>query len=569
LRVELDPLISPDGEIVVFAAFDVSAEASDHLERLWLHRLDRGELVEIERSKGVTDQAMSADGRWLAFIATASELSSRYELLKVPIDLSSPPVKIADYPSADFRGLAWAPSNRIFTVGNVAGSLLSWNADGGAPTTLPIQSEIPISSARLASVAPDGRHLLVYVASFVSGAYRQDVAALDTGTGELRIVVEDGAWAVVLADGNLLFGRRDALMAAPIDVDTLELTAGPAAIMDGLWAEGPWTGGTFNLSSRGDLLYPAGGVQGVAHQLMVLDRQGGVTPWSPERLPFNSVRISPDGRRLASQVDNIVEGDALLQIRVSEVGQPRLVTVGSEPGRDCTNAEWAPDSQRLAYDCVGSDSNVLLLRDLEASGPPQTLYQVEDPDHFQLIGFSADGERVLLQQWSGEGDRSLVSVPAGPGAAASEAETLEMEERAWTVGGLSPDGRWLAYLSRETGRRELFIREVIDGTRVGPRHLVAADIEAVVTWSKGQESGTYELLAIQLGRLVSITIETQPSLRIMQATDTGRDPVALGLMSASGLARDRWMIVQAPDTEKGAAELRLVLNWTAGLQQIR
>ena len=322
LRVVGNPLISPDGRTVVFGAFDVGAEAADHHLRLWQQQLDSGELVEIERSKGAVFQAMSPDGRWLAFCAPASELSSRFELLKVPLDLSTPPVKIADYPSADYRHLLWAPSDRIFAIGSTGDSLMSWPADGGAAgATLPIQSEIPILNISLASVAPDGRHLFVYIAHFVSDAYRQDVGVLDTETGELRIVVEDGSWASVVPGGYLVFSRRDALMGAPIDPGTFELTAGPVAIMDGLWAAGPWTGGTFNISSRGDLLYPAGGLQGVAHQLAVLDRQGSVTPWSQERLPFNTVRISPDGRQLASQVDNIAEGDALLQIRVSASGE--------------------------------------------------------------------------------------------------------------------------------------------------------------------------------------------------------------------------------------------------------
>ncbi len=568
LRVEENPLISPDGRTVVFRAFDVGAEADDHHARLWLQRLDSSELVEVERSKGATFQAISPDGRWLVFTAPASELSSRFELLKVPLDLSTPPVKIADYPSSDFQRLVWAPSNRIFSIGIAGDSLMTWTADGGAAvTSTPIQSEIPVFSAWLASVAPDGHHLIVYVGSFVSGVYRQDVGALDTETGELRIVVEDGSWASVLADGYLLFSRRDTLMAAPIDVETLELTAGPVAIMDGLWAEGLWTGGTFNVSSRGDLLYPAGGVQGVAKQLTILDRQGNLAPWSQDRLPFNTVSVSPDGRRLATQVDNIAEGDALLQIRVSEIENPRLVTVGSEAGRDCRRVAWSPDSQRLAYDCVGGDSNILLIRDLAAGGPAHTLYQLKDPDRFALIGFAAGGARVLLQQWTGEGDRALVSVPAGASEAASQAETLEMEETDWTVGGLSPDGKWLAYISRQTGRRELFIREVMDGTRVGPGQLVASDIEFVGTWSRGQPRGTYELLAVQLGKLVSIRIETQPSFRITQTVETGLDPVALGLISASGLSADRWMIVKAPDTELGAADLRLVLNWTAGLRR--
>jgi serine/threonine protein kinase len=78
-RFEQNPLISPDGMTVVLRAFDVGVEAVDHHERLWRQRLDRGELVEIERSKGVIYQAMSPDGTWLAFTAPASELSSRYE----------------------------------------------------------------------------------------------------------------------------------------------------------------------------------------------------------------------------------------------------------------------------------------------------------------------------------------------------------------------------------------------------------------------------------------------------------------------------------------------------------
>ena len=434
-------------------------------------------------------------------------------------------------------------------------------------TSIAIQSEVPINSTRLASMAPDGRHLLAYVSSFVTGVYRQDVAALDTETGELRIVVEDGSWALVVSGKYLVFTRRDALMAAPIDTETLELQAGPVAIMDGLWSTGPWTGGSFSVSPSGELLYPAGGVQGSDRQLMEVDREGSATLWSPERLLFNTVLVSPDRRRLATQVDNIAEGDALLQIRVSELDSPRLVTVGSEPGRDCTNAAWSPDSTRLAYDCIGKDSAVLLVSDVDSGGPAQELYQVEEPDRFELIGIAAGGERILIQQWPGEGDRILMSVPDGASEGGAEPRALELEETDWTGGKLSPDGRWLAYLSRQTGRRELFVREVADGTRVGPRQLVASDIDVLLTWSMELEPGRYELLASQLGKLVSIEIETQPAVRILQPVETGLDPIAHGIMAASGLGEDRWMMVQATDTEFGAADLRLVLNWTSGLEK--
>ena len=113
----------------------------------------------------------------------------------------------------------------------------------------------------------------------------------------------------------------------------------------------------------------------------------------------------------------------------------------------------------------------------------------------------------------------------------------------------------------------IMTRRAAHAIHVAARDLFQADIEFVGTWSKGQPRGTYELLAVQLGKLVSIRIETQPSFRITQTVETGLDPVALGLISASGLSADRWMIVKAPDTELGAADLRLVLNWTAGLKK--
>ena len=568
LRVAGNPLLSPDGRIVAFRAVDISPEAGDHRPRLFLRQLPGDELVEVERSKGATFQTMSPDGRWLAFTAPASELSSRYELLKVPVDGSTPPVKIADFPSADYRHLSWTRADRIFSVGITGDSLMSWPASGGQPgTLLPIQSERPVYSMRLSTAVPDGRHLFVYIASFVSGAYRQDVGVLDTETGNLRIVVDDASWAVSLPSGNLLYSRRDTLMAAPFDMERLRLTAGPISIMDGLWATGPWTGGTFNLSANGDLLYPAGEVQGVSNQLAVLTREGTVIPWSEVRLAFNSVWISPDGRRLATQVDNIAEGDALLQIRVSDIDRPRLVTVGSEPGRDCDRAAWSPDSLRLAYTCVGQEATALFVRNMDEAGPADTVFEVSDPTHFELIGFSSDGARILLQHWAGEGDRELVSVPARADEKAAEARVIPMEETEWTEQLLSPDGRWLAYISRQTGRRELYIREVIQGTAVGPRALVASGIDSVMTWSKGQPDGRYELLASRSEKLVSIETQTQPNLRIGQPVDTGLDPFALGILSASGLSDGRLMIVRAPDTQIGAAELRLVLNWAEGLRR--
>ena len=566
LRVYLKPMISPDGRTVAFNAVDIDPSAVDHQNRLYVRNLDSDALAEVDRSKGVSFQAMSPDGKWLVFTAPASELSSRFELLKVPSDLSTPPVKVADFPADDFRQLVWAPSDQIFSIGINGETLISWPASGGAPgSTVAIQSETPVFSANYLTMGPAGQHLLASIASLASGVYRQDVGLIDTETGVLRILVEDGTVSRALPSGQLVFSRRGTLMAAGLDLERLELTSGPVSLMDGLWAEGLWTGGTFDISTRGDLLYPAGEVQGVSNRLAILSHDGVVTSWSDDRLNFNTVMVSPDGKRLATQVDNVAEGDALLQIRMSDVDDPRLTTVGSEPGRDCASAAWSPDSRLLAYDCSGNESTVLYVRDIDSGRASQAVYEVSDPDRFNLIGFAEDG-RVLLQRWTGEGRRELVSVPSKAAQEPVEPVLLELEETEWAPGGVSPDGRWLAYISRQTGRRDLFIREVPDGNGIGPRYLVASDISLLAAWSKNATEGGYTVLALQNDTLVTISLQTRPTVRAGQPLDSGIDDVALGAVSFATLSTDSWMIVQTPDTNRGSDELRLVLNWTQRLE---
>ena len=566
LRVSPAPMISPDGRTVAFGALDIDPQAVDHSRRLYVRDLDSDKLVEVERSKGSTFHTMSPDGRWLAFTAPASELSSRFELLKVPTDLSTPPVKIADFPAENFRRLVWGPTDQIFSLGINAETLISWPAGGGSSgSTVAIQSEIPVFSANYLSITPDGRHLLASIASFASGAYRQDVGLIDTESGVLRILVEDGTMARALPSGQLVFSRRGNLMAVAIDLEQLEVEGGAISLMDGLWSEGLWTGGSFAISSRGDLLYPAGDIQGVENRLAVLSRDGVVTSWSDDRLNFNQVTVSPDEQRLATQVDNVGEGDALLQIRISDIENPRLTTVGSEPGRDCNNAAWSPNSQLLAYDCSGNESINLFIRDIGNGGPAENVYETTDPVRFTLIGFTSEGSRLLLQQWTGEGSRSLVSIPSRVDGQPVEPTSLTLEESQWTAGEVSPDGHWWAYISNQTGRRDLFIREVLDGTDLGPRHLVASDIQYLAAWSQGPDVGEYEMLARQFGTLVAIEIQTRPTVRIGQPIDSGLDPVALGVVWTTAFSPAAWMIVQAPDTDSGADELRLVLNWSQRL----
>ena len=337
-------------------------------------------------------------------------------------------------------------------------------------------------------------------------------------------------------------------------------------MLDGLWSDGAYTGGKFSVSASGDLLYVAGRVQGMSRFLAILDRNGEATTWSDDRLDFDSVWVSPDGRRLAVQVDNISEGDALLQIRVSDFERPRLVTVGAQPGKDCGSATWSTDSRSIAYLCWDEKVTTLYATPIQGASSPRLLLEESAPIALELAGVAAGDASVLLLRLEADGSMQLVSVPFQPPAGSDPTvQRIPMEEQDWSRPALSPDGRWLAYIANEAGKRGLFVREVLGETSVGPRILASAKIGAAALWSKSMRAGRYELLFDYEGQHFSVEVVTEPSVQISESRKLDYDPFFLGIRSVDSLPDGRLVIVRAPDTELGSSELRLFLNWTQRL----
>ncbi len=198
---------------------------------------------------------------------------------------------------------------------------------------------------------------------------------------------------------------------------------------------------------------------------------------------------------------------------------------------------------------------------------PVDLILVPERDH--LVGFSAGDSHVLLHRIDAEGSNELVSVPLEPRADSGPgAQVVPMEESEWSSARLSPDGRWLAYVSSDAGRRELFLRPVLRGTQVGPRVLAVPGLAEGVEWSKVMGGGRYELFIQRGERFHSVGVTTEPSLRFSEPQELGIDWFALGSRDVDSLPDGRFLIIQAPDSEHGAAELRLIFNWTPVLTRL-
>ena len=114
-------------------AINVDPGAPDHRPRLYTRRIGGYELVEVSDSKGVLVHALSPDGQWLAFVAPLSARSSRYQIMKVPVDQSAPPIKIADWPEGARASLVWPTPEKLFGFRTRDNSLLPFSANGGPP----------------------------------------------------------------------------------------------------------------------------------------------------------------------------------------------------------------------------------------------------------------------------------------------------------------------------------------------------------------------------------------------------------------------------------------------------
>jgi len=556
--------LTPDGRTVVFYGADVSPglEARDR-GRLYVRPLDRDEPIVVAGSDNASSRwALSPDGRSLAFVTRIAERSSRLQLVKAPLDQSAPAVKITDWPD-EAGGMLWPAAETIIAFRRQDGAILPLPATGGTPgAVIRVGGDNPPLELEATALLPGGRQALVYSASFDSGAYRQNVEMVDLATGELKRLIDDGSNPAYAAPGYIVFSRRDALLTAPFDLARMQVTGGPQSMGAGLWAAGLWTGGRPDVSAAGHLLYPAGEVQHVSRRLAIATLDGAMTDWSADRLPLNEVRVAPDGRQVAVMVDNVGEGDALLQVRVSSFERPRLVTVGSKPGMDCNQGVWSTRSNLLAWTCGDRQVRELLVGPADGGRAAKVVLHIAAPTYFHSVGFTADDSRVLVHRHDVSGATDLVAVAIGPGAdPASAGQVVAVDEEELEAPCISHDGRLLAYYTNETGRSEVYVRELRADGQVGARIPLVRDGTALV-WAKALHNGAYELFFLREGRIFSVDFAPGPSAGVSEPRRHLFDPYALGVDDWDTLPDGRLVVVAGPDTEHGAKELRLVLDWT-------
>jgi Tol biopolymer transport system component len=495
--------ISPDGRTFAYTAYEKGPGGGNWISWLYLRGLDGYETTAIEGSEGVAGPPVfSPDGEQIAWVAPLPT-NPALHLIAAPVDLDAPPRVIGEWPrdGAMHPSMAWLPDGHIAAVTGSPGSGLGYTvtrfpSDGRPPAAgVPLRGfEIDWVEPLGGSVLPDGKTLLAE--GYIAGENKSQLfaAAIDAESGETRIMAEDAHLPTWFPTGHLLFARRNVLMAVPFDPERIEVTGGPATLVEATAA--------FALSSTGTLVYRSSGAGEAARRVAVFDAENRVEDWSADRRPFRGLSVSPDGQRVALWLADPEEWD--YQIWTSEIDRPHLRPLAK---RDCWIPVWAPDGEQLIYWCDGVDRiRGVYVSNVAVGGEPRLVLESE-AEAFLPTSVSSDGTHVLLNR-STRGLLASVLAPLIPLEKASESLRVIVPDQSDPPNArFSPDGRWIAYVSSRAGRPDVMLAKVGVKGQPGPEIVVSTQGGTDVIWSKTKGS-THELLYVSpSGQLMAITVE--------------------------------------------------------------
>jgi eukaryotic-like serine/threonine-protein kinase len=433
------PVLSPDGTSLVFAATDPGGKSV-----LWIRPMDSLDARMLPGTDGAIFPFWAPDGTSLGFFADNK--------LKM-IDLNSTSAQvIADAPFG--RGGAWGADGVIVFSPNTQAPLMRVSASGG--TAVPATKIDPAfhTSHRWPVFLPDGKHFLYLAIHHDPSKAANDAvyyASLDGHENRELFRSESNA---IYADGYLLFARGEQLMAQPFDVDSGKLSGTPVVLSKAVANDVSTWHMDASASDNGLLVLGSGG--SADWQLVWMDRTGKQIGAVSDKFPNLALaRLSPKGDRAALQMDNAQADIWVLDLAR---GVRTRLTFGPVSNQ---SPVWSPDGNWIAYASGRNGHSELYRKHSDGSGAEEQL--VTDDRVLLTNDWSRDGKYLIYSKgmWGGnweiwalplEGDRK-------PFMVAPHAATSSYTSNA----RLSPDGRWMAYASDESGTSEVYVSAFLGG----------------------------------------------------------------------------------------------------------
>ncbi len=532
------PVLSPDGRRIAFVATLKSRN------ELWIRSLESDVAQVVPATEDARFPFWSPDSQWVGFF-------TRSKLKKVDIK-GDPPLELCDAPEG--RGGTWSREGTILFTPDVVSGLDRIAASGGSPTAV-LQVDRPKhTSLRWPYFLPDGRHFL-YLALNHNSRENTAIYYASIDGKENRLLLHSDK-NVAYASGYLLFLQEETLMAQPFDPERGALSGDPARVVSELESDGGTWYAVFSASDTGMLAYrprpPTAGAE-----LMWVDRSGRRSATGLERERYGSLRLSPDAQRLAAEIENPRHDIWVYDLRH---GTGSRFTFN--PGLDL-GPVWSPDGKYIVYSSDrGGRLGDLYIK--PSAGTSEEHLLLGSPDSIKTPqDWSRDGKYLLYSSSKLGGSPDLWALPMF--GAREPFPFVHAEQEA----SFSPDGKWVAYSSDESGRMEVYVSPFSPPTAAerknssGPgKWQISSSGGSTPAWrNDGREIVFLEHWRLMVAEVdtrgAEFKVESVRSLFQLDGRPTGYD-----------LTPDaKRFLVALPDKEAAAQPITLALNWTLALKR--
>jgi serine/threonine-protein kinase len=428
--INLTAAISPDGRRLAFAA-----RGQDGKQLLATRMLDQARPTFLLGTEGGGDPFFSPDGQSIGFFTG--------ELKRIPVQ-GSVPVTLGR--ALSLEGVSWGEDDHIIVGARAASPLYRIPAVGGT-----LQALTKLGPADLAHRWPQvlGAHAVLFTASSsLSNMDNANIEAVVLKTGEVKTVQRGGYYGRYLPSGHLVYAHQGVLFGAKFDLERLEVRGTPVPLLEDVATNPNTGGGQFDFSTEGTFVYAAGKNVAQGWQIAWLDASGKMQPLLAALGAYVHPRLSPDGRKLAV----VGNGDIYVHDLERDTNT-RLTFTGHE-----NSPVWAPDSKHLIFQSTSNGSSFSWVRSDGAGEALQLLLQAISSTPWSL---SREGRLAYFERnpdtgidlWTVLLDLSDPDHPR-PGKPELFLRTPANE----TVPRFSPDGRWIAYRSSESGEYQIYVR---------------------------------------------------------------------------------------------------------------
>jgi Tol biopolymer transport system component/predicted Ser/Thr protein kinase len=527
--------LSPDGIDLAYVA------RQGGTQQLFLRALDGFEAKPIPGTEDAVNPFFSPDSQWLGFFADG-------KLKKVSVS-GGAVVSLTD--SGNIYGASWGSQGVIAFTPSGSSSLQQVSDAGGARQPLThVQSDL---NQRWPDWLPGGKAVL-----FGGGAIGDPrVAVYSIATGERRNLIPGGTQPRYLPSGHLVYAQDGNLMAAPFDLKRLMVTGAAVPVVEGVGHSLISGHAQYSVSATGSLVYVNGASLSGQGKLVWVSRNGAEQALAAPARAYVWPRISPDGRRIAVSI-----AEQNIQIWQYDISRDTLARFTFEGNRN-NNPTWTPDGKRIAY---LSDKNIFWQL-ADGSGGLEQLTTSEFTD--VPMSWSPDGQLLAFIELNPSTGLDISMLRLGdPSAGSGHVRKAQLFLRTpfnESVPRFSPDGRWVAYISNESSRNEIYVQPY---PGPGGKWQISTDGGTEPAWNPNGR----ELFYRSGDKMLAVDITTQPSFAAGKPRLLFQGPYLPSPATSSNydvsLDGQRFLMVKPNEQEQTApTQINVVLNWFEELKQ--